>query len=524
MENPQPGPSQRTQFPPPKRKGLNDGDTTVGNTSKKSRTNPSADKSKTIKGERKPGGLIINPLPSMSKGKGKEREVLAPTRQELEAEEDIRRMDAERERLRVREARAQARTQPSELKQSFIHPQPPSSRKKQNLATPAKVRSIDTTLSLPIRDTPTIERNRAMRGEPVERRTSLTRRGKRASSSFENKGIIPQPHASVSSSNFHKHIDRELPEAHRARHLLAWCASRTSAQPVSSDPPLPPLTAEGATMLREVEKEVQKMLDEQRIEIIFNSRTEEDGQKKPHEQNVKNLKREDDFMRYIEQCKREGEAWTSVIQSYNARQASTLDSLSRQSKPSSSTEWIPPDPSDPLYEREIQAAQLAHRCIESAARKRSGSPLTLRLAEVENKVDRVHSALHIAQQFSTRVTRHLDKRFEALSTALAARGKTVPRPGESSVLNQLVSNDTGPSAPDTHALLRALTRTDVAQQKSMGEAARKAARDVQRVAAAATPAGERRFTAVAPRTVAPGTPRRPGTPRQRSEGPDGGGG
>jgi kinetochore protein Mis13/DSN1 len=144
---------------------------------------------------------------------------------------------------------------------------------------------------------------------------------------------------------------------------------------------------------------------------------------------------------------------------------------------------------------------------------------------MESKVDRAHAALHVAHQLTKRTVRHLDKRFEGLSTALAARSKTIPQPADSSVLNQLVSTATGPTAPDTLALLRTLTRTDVAQEKGIGEAARKAARDVQRVAA--TPvnasAAERRYTAVMPR-AAPGTPRRPGTPRQKSEGFDGGGG
>jgi kinetochore protein Mis13/DSN1 len=43
------------------------------------------------------------------------------------------------------------------------------------------------------------------------------------------------PHESVSSDKLYRHIDTELPEPHRARHLLIWCARR-AAVPVQQDP------------------------------------------------------------------------------------------------------------------------------------------------------------------------------------------------------------------------------------------------------------------------------------------------
>ncbi|KAF8589354.1 hypothetical protein K439DRAFT_1657984 [Ramaria rubella] len=597
-------PSRHTSAPPSKRKVSDEENNQTGpiKRNKSSQLLAPATKSKTLKGEKKAGGLIITPLPptsnaaagsssihsiappsrppssqrsnhhpkhppdklnsildqpgsstaaalnkkSKSKGKEKARGAVPLTRQDLEVEEDIRRMNAERERLRVREADAQS--QSMEFTEPLLPPPSSIPRRRQSgfasgsgPSTPGGT-TIDITQPIPLRDTPTIDRNRAMRGEPVERRrSSLSRRGKRASSSFENTGVIPQPHASVASSNFHKHIDRELPEAHRARHLLVWCASRTSARPGSSsrvdNPTLPPLTSEGVSMLQEVQKEVQKMLTEQRIDTSFSNRIEENGkpQVKPHEQNVRNLKREDDFMRHIDRCKREDEAWTSVIQTYNARQASTMDALTRNRHQSGTLiDWIPPDTSDPLHERELQGVQLARRCKENASRKREGSPLSLRLAEVESKLDRLHSTLHISQQLTKRTTRHLDKRFEVLATALAARSQPPPQPNEISTLSSLVSaNPNPPSAtglgapPDTLSILRALARTDMEHPREMGDAARKAARDVQRVNAtpgrsSAGAMGERRLTAVTPR-AAPGTPRRATTPRQRGEGADGGG-
>lgn len=269
-----------------------------------------------------PGGLIINPLPSASSSatakdkKGKQREVV---QEEVELEEEVMQMDAERERL-LRTPR-QVHQAKGEAGESAPQNKAGTSR---SIALTQK--GLDITQPLPVRDTPLIDRNRAMRGESGDRRTSLTKRGKRASSSFENKGIIrmllspphsvradyvrdslAKPHTSLSISSFHKHIDRELPEAYRARQLLAWCASRTAAHPPSASStndlaPLPPLTAEGTKVLKDVQSEVYKMLEEQRIEISFTRRTDDGSSKskmKPNEQNQKNKQREDDFQRYI---------------------------------------------------------------------------------------------------------------------------------------------------------------------------------------------------------------------------------
>ena len=66
---------------------------------------------------------------------------------------------------------------------------------------------------------------------------------------------------------------------------------------------LPPLTTEGTHILREVQKEVQKRLSEQRIDTSFGPRPVEDSDRpsvKEHEQNARNRKREDDFMRQNE--------------------------------------------------------------------------------------------------------------------------------------------------------------------------------------------------------------------------------
>jgi len=42
------------------------------------------------------------------------------------------------------------------------------------------------------------------------------------------------PHESVPSDKLFRHIDADLPEPHRARHLLIWCARRAAAPVPSS--------------------------------------------------------------------------------------------------------------------------------------------------------------------------------------------------------------------------------------------------------------------------------------------------
>ena len=77
----------------------------------------------------------------------------------------------------------------------------------------------------------------------------------------------------------------------------------------------------------------------------------------------------------LNRCRQEEEAWSAVIQAYNARQARTVEALARQRQQSgTSTSWDPSDTSDPLHERESQGAQLAQRCTETARRTRGASP------------------------------------------------------------------------------------------------------------------------------------------------------
>ncbi|KAM0287456.1 hypothetical protein ACHAQH_000409 [Verticillium albo-atrum] len=82
-------------------------------------------------------------------------------------------------------------------------------------------------ITLPVSDTPVINRNKEMRKMGGgTRRSSLGMRGRRASSLIES-GHNAIPHREVSTSEFYKHIEAEgLSEPRRMKQLLTWCGER----------------------------------------------------------------------------------------------------------------------------------------------------------------------------------------------------------------------------------------------------------------------------------------------------------
>ena len=115
----------------------------------------------------------------------------------------------------------------------------------------------ETKIALPFADTPVIQRNRDMRQTSGEnrRRSSSTRRGRRASSLIDNgtsngklhlRAVqlvridnianikIALPHENVETSEFYKHISPDTPEPRRMKQLLTWCGTRVLTERPSS--------------------------------------------------------------------------------------------------------------------------------------------------------------------------------------------------------------------------------------------------------------------------------------------------
>lgn len=94
--------------------------------------------------------------------------------------------------------------------------------------------SLGEKITLPISDTPIINRNKEMRKKGAGgRRSSLGgMRGRRASSLIEM-GHTALPHKEVQPEEFYKSIEAGLPEPRRMKQLLTWCGERA----LSKKPP-----------------------------------------------------------------------------------------------------------------------------------------------------------------------------------------------------------------------------------------------------------------------------------------------
>lgn len=92
-----------------------------------------------------------------------------------------------------------------------------------------------TKIALPFSDTPINNRNKEFRkkggaGAGGGRRSSMSMRGRRASSLIEN-GHSAIPHREVGTDQFFKHIEAEgLSEPRRMKQLLTWCGERALSE------------------------------------------------------------------------------------------------------------------------------------------------------------------------------------------------------------------------------------------------------------------------------------------------------
>lgn len=147
--------------------------------------------------------------------------------------------------------------------------------------------------------------------------------------------------------------------------------------------------------------------------------------------------------------------------------------------------------------------------------------------------DVLHSSISTTHRFAQIATNDLDKRFSLLNITLAQRSLPSSITTTHNTLQTLAnfipaisipSETKRMSAPDPQELLRAISRADATRPVTqIGDAARRAARDVQRVQelrahqdGTMLAMSERKLTEVPPTPrKPPGTPKRPTTPGHR---------
>ncbi|KAH9910123.1 Mis12-Mtw1 protein family-domain-containing protein [Epithele typhae] len=446
---------------------------------------------------------------SRSVSKSKDRDVYTTSRAEPEVLEDVRQMQSETESLK---RRSQAAGQAAGALNVAVDFPPRTSR------TPNRRNgNVDTTEPVASQETPQIEKNKAMRGETGHRRRSSVSRGKRVSSSYETTGVISHPHTSVSVSSFFKHIDSELPEPHRARQLLIWCSNRAMHEPTDQTPQAsssrrtstnsgkdpPPLSAAQSDTLKRTQESLIKMLAEKKVDTNVyggaGSQTS-DGTRalKENEQNVRNRARETRFNGHIQRSKVEAEAWKELSDAYDGHRKSVQADLEkrRRALASAKSKGKERASADDFDDWDVERRDLPEQFLSSGSVDRARSivagqsskaaPLRGRLQELEYSMDRLHTFANSALQ-TTRVSEaDLNRHPSSLSSYVPP---THPRP----------------PATDPQDLLRALSRIDAARpQAEVGDAARRAVREVQRAAEASVGTAERRLTG-----VPPPTPRKP---------------
>lgn len=241
----------------------------------------------------------------------------------------------------------------------------------------------------------------------------------------------------------------------------------------------------------------------------------------------------------------ESEAWSRVDQFYHQYEVSSMTDLEKRrqalrppssakakgkqratsQEPQDDWSWLVPraeDLSDGFRERVDVELIKQVMFTEPRPGTEFQGPLDQAIGELQYKVDNLSSYVNSAIQATDMAEAELDYRFSLLSLALSARSHSLPPPSSSSstLASYLPPTQRGLSHPPGESprdILRALSRIDKERPPGkIGDAARKAAREVQRVQVVGSGGvGERRITELAPGLGA--TPRRvPGTPRRRN--------
>ncbi|KAL1740895.1 Mis12-Mtw1 protein family-domain-containing protein [Schizophyllum fasciatum] len=441
-----------------------------------------------------------------------------PTRSSPELDEDAQAMTTEADELR-RSSR------------SFSTTTTPAASQKQHQRRRSGVVPIPDAET----ESPTIERNRALRGEEARgrgeartptnghrRRSSLSARGKRVSDIYASTGVIPTPHESVSGASFHKHIDHDQPEPERLRQVLIWHADRgASNTEVSSS-----LTPTARQVYARAQETFINMLHEKKIHLptYHTDSSADSATMKPNKFNVTNAQWEATYTQRNEESEARYEEWNQCRYTYDEfikKERAKLEKekqadLSMKAKGKQRADE-PAALAEAYFPQEHLIPDDATRLHVAIARDATASGATLararrqRFEQFRFNIDQLRDFAHSARTLVRLASDALDARFAQLRGRLAAAGAApyVAGGGSAEVLNAYARPTA--AAADAETLLRAIFRVDAQRpQARQGPAAMSVARELRELGERG--AGERRLTA----GVVPPTPKRqvPGTPRR----------
>ena len=333
-----------------------------------------------------------------------------------------------------------------------------------------------------------------------------------------------QPHNSVTESSFYKHIPADLPDADRMRLLLSWCTTRVMNTP--PDKSLPKLSVKGTSILQAAQEKMLRLLSEKQVDTRTSASQDDSTLPKlKNEQNESNRRFEVTYTAQIRayvlflptcslysptfRAEKEDEAWKNAIHSYDSyfrkRQAQleeTLIPMSAKSRGKQKATAID-DALDDSQPESLPDRFKAGLAFARSVVKSSPDPsLQQGLKDLEFNVDTLNDRLSRTRAIANIADRAISARF----TRLAAEANMEPShlPGTSLLTD-------GTPDTDPRELLQALVRVDSQRPLAkVGDAARRAAREVQRIEEKGIEAlGERRLTGVPP---TPRTPRRGSTP------------
>jgi len=162
---------------------------------------------------------------------------------------------------------------------------------------------------------------------------------------------------------------------------------------------------------------------------------------------------------------------------------------------------------------------MARQLLSERLSSSEDNRLSKRIAAVEDKLERLYHHAHSATQTTRAVEDDLNRRFSCLNVSLASSNVLSSRSGHnlSTEQSHIPPSTSRQPAVDPQEVLRALSRVDVERPPAqIGDSARRAVMEIQRLNELSNGATERKLTGVPPTPrKTPGTPHRAGTPGRR---------